>query len=70
VHAFVVVREGRSLDENDIVEHCKSRLASYKKPRKVTFVPQIPRNPSGKILKTKLRELLSTRNENGLRGNS
>jgi len=70
VHAFVVVREGRSLDENEIVEHCKSRLASYKKPRKVTFVPQIPRNPSGKILKTKLRELLSTRNENGLRGNS
>ncbi len=59
VHAFVVVREGRSLNENEVVEHCKARLASYKKPRKVTFVPQIPRNPSGKILKTRLRELVS-----------
>jgi len=70
VHAFVVVRKGWSLNENEVIEHCKARLASYKKPRRVTFLDQIPRNPSGKILKTKLRELVSTRNENWVRGNS
>lgn len=59
VHAFVVVREGHSVDEDTIIEHCKSRLASYKKPRRVTFLKEIPRNPSGKTLKTRLRELCS-----------
>lgn len=58
VHAFVVVRNGWHLREDDVVEHCKAKLASYKKPRKVSFVQEIPRNPSGKILKTKLKELI------------
>jgi fatty-acyl-CoA synthase len=39
-----------------VVEHCREHLASYKKPKVVTFVADIPRNPSGKILKTELRE--------------
>lgn len=57
VHAFLVLREGYSLNQEAVVEYCKKRLAGYKKPRRVTFLEQIPRNPSGKTLKTRLREI-------------
>ena len=57
VRAFVVMQEGAELTEADVVQHCKRNLASYKKPKYVSFVDDIPRNPSGKIVKTKLRQL-------------
>jgi len=57
VRAFVVMQEGAELTETDVIRHCKRNLASYKKPKYVSFVDDIPRNPSGKILKTKLRQL-------------
>jgi len=57
VRAFVVMQEGAELTEADVVQHCKRNLASYKKPKYVSFVDDIPRNPSGKIVKTKLREM-------------
>jgi len=56
VRAFVVIQKGGQLTEEMVVEHCREHLASYKKPKIVTFVEEIPRNPSGKILKTALRE--------------
>jgi fatty-acyl-CoA synthase len=56
VRAFVVIQKGGQLTEEMVVEHCREHLASYKKPKVVTFVADIPRNPSGKILKTELRE--------------
>jgi len=56
VRAFVVTQKGEKLTEAMVVDYCKQRLASYKKPRVVTFVEELPRNPSGKILKTELRE--------------
>jgi len=40
----------------DIIEFCRRHLAAYKCPRTVDFVPEIPRNASGKILKTMLCE--------------
>ena len=55
VCAFVVRRPGSGLDEGQVVEFCKANLASYKKPKRVEFVEQIPRNPSGKVLKVDLR---------------
>jgi len=55
VRAFVVVQKGAELTESDVIEHCKRHLAGYKKPKHVTFIDEIPKNPSGKILKTKLR---------------
>jgi acyl-CoA synthetase (AMP-forming)/AMP-acid ligase II len=55
VRAFVVVRKGASLTAEEVVEYCKAHLASYKKPRSVVFVDSLPRNPSGKVLKTVLR---------------
>ncbi|WP_216828403.1 class I adenylate-forming enzyme family protein [Alkalihalobacterium elongatum] len=55
VKAIVVPKEGVSLTEDDVVTYCDGKLASYKKPKSVDFVSALPRNPSGKILKTELR---------------
>jgi long-chain acyl-CoA synthetase len=56
VKAFVVLRTGQDASEEEIIEHCKKSLASYKKPKSVEFVNELPRNPQGKILKRVLRE--------------
>lgn len=42
--------------EEEIIDFCRQRLADFKRPRSVDFVPEVPRNPSGKLLKRKLRE--------------
>jgi long-chain acyl-CoA synthetase len=56
VHAVVVPRAGSSLDPDELVAFARERLAGYKIPRSVSFVAEIPRNGSGKILKRTLRE--------------
>jgi HIP---CoA ligase len=53
--AYVVLRAGRVLSPEAVVDFCRSRLANYKVPRQVTFVDALPRNPSGKVLKRLLR---------------
>jgi len=53
--AFVVPVDGRAPSEEDVLEHCRRRLAGYKKPSRVVFVAKLPRNAAGKILKRKLR---------------
>ena len=55
VKAFVVPRQGREIDEKEVIDFCKKYLASYKKPTVVALVAAIPRNPSGKALKRLLR---------------
>ena len=57
LRAFIVLRNGEQLDEKSVVEYCREALADYKRPRKVTFLAELPRNPTGKILKHELREL-------------
>lgn len=57
VTAVVVLRQGQSATEADIIAVCRDRLASYKKPRTVRFVDEIPKNVSGKMLKRELRDL-------------
>ena len=52
----VVVREGETLTEAEVLAHCEGKLARYKWPKAVVFLDVIPRNPSGKILKRILRE--------------
>jgi fatty-acyl-CoA synthase len=54
--AFVVLHEGVSLTEEEIQAYVKHNLARYKVPREVSFVDELPRNATGKVLKTKLRE--------------
>lgn len=55
--AFVASDEGAALDQKDIQHFLRKRLADYKVPRKVIQLPALPRNATGKILKTSLRQL-------------
>jgi fatty-acyl-CoA synthase len=52
--AFVVVTEEAEVSEQDLKGHVKAHLAGFKAPREVEFVPELPRNASGKILKREL----------------
>ncbi|HWM35295.1 MAG TPA: AMP-binding protein [Pseudolysinimonas sp.] len=61
VCAFVVLTPGSSLTVDDIIEHSRTRLASYKKPRHVFIVDELPRTPSGKVTKYVLRERFDER---------
>jgi acyl-CoA synthetase (AMP-forming)/AMP-acid ligase II len=56
VKAFVALKEGEMISEQEVIDFCKKYLASYKKPKTVAFIPSIPRNPSGKALKRLLKE--------------
>lgn len=52
----IVTRTDESLDEQSVIEHCRKLLAGYKCPTSVDWMAEIPRNPSGKILKVELRK--------------
>lgn len=54
--ALVVVRDGMSLDEETLLEHCREHLARYKVPRSAIFVEALPHTVSGKVFKPELRE--------------
>jgi fatty-acyl-CoA synthase len=54
--AFVVARPRASVDEQELIAHCRDRLAAFKVPRVVRLVDELPRSPSGKLLKRELRE--------------
>ena len=55
--AFVSANDGAVLEEKTLQRFVKGRLADYKVPRQVVLLPALPRNATGKILKTRLREL-------------
>jgi fatty-acyl-CoA synthase len=57
LRAFVVVRAGHTLTEDEVKEHVRTHLARFKVPRDVTFLDTLPRNPTGKVLKRELRSL-------------
>ncbi|MBB5162143.1 long-chain-fatty-acid--CoA ligase FadD2 [Mycobacterium sp. AZCC_0083] len=57
LRAFVVKAEGASVDEDAIKTYVRDHLARYKVPREVIFLDELPRNPTGKILKRELRDL-------------
>ena len=54
--AFVAAADGVTLEEKALLQFIKQKLADYKVPKKVQFMPALPRNATGKILKTQLRE--------------
>jgi long-chain acyl-CoA synthetase len=56
--AFVSANEGATIDERALQQFIRERLADYKLPRRVISLPALPRNPTGKILKTALREMM------------
>jgi long-chain acyl-CoA synthetase len=55
VVAVVVARPGSELGEQDVIAYCRERLAAYKYPREIRFLDELPKGPSGKILKSALR---------------
>jgi long-chain acyl-CoA synthetase len=55
VKAIVVVGSGRDLSTEAVIAFCKERLAAYKYPRIVEFSDELPKGPTGKILKRELR---------------
>ena len=55
--AFVAPHDGVALEEKALQQFVRNKMADYKVPRKITFMPALPRNATGKILKTKLREM-------------
>jgi long-chain acyl-CoA synthetase len=54
--AFVAPNAGVTLDEKALLQFIRGKLADYKVPRRVVFMPALPRNATGKILKTTLRQ--------------
>jgi fatty-acyl-CoA synthase len=55
LRAFVVLRDGHQLSEAAVKEYVKDNLARYKVPREVVFIDELPRNPTGKVLKRELQ---------------
>jgi len=53
--AYVVLRAGATTTPDEFIEHCRGQLARFKVPKDVMFVDELPRNPSGKVLKRELR---------------
>lgn len=54
-HAYVVLRDGATTTPHDIEIFCEERLARFKVPRLIDFIDELPRTPSGKVLKRELR---------------
>ena len=54
--AFIAAGEGQIIEEKALLQFIRGKLADYKVPKRVVFVPVLPRNAAGKILKTTLRQ--------------
>src|SRR3990170_1596569 len=48
VKAVVALRQGAVATADELIEHCRHQIASYKKPTSIDFIDALPRNPSGK----------------------
>ena len=55
VAAFVTLRPGLTATPDELVTHCRDRLAAFKYPRQLTVLDALPRSPTGKVLKSHLR---------------
>ena len=64
--AFAVLKADASLTLDEMVEFCRDKIAGYKIPRQLEIVDELPRNPSGKILKKILRQPYWENNERGI----
>src|SRR5262249_45819104 len=54
VVAFAALRSGANAEPDELVGHCRERLAAYKYPRRVVIVDELPKSATGKILKSRL----------------
>ena len=56
VKAFVVLKTSETATEQEIIQYCKDRIARFKAPKFVDFIPELPKTGSGKIYKKALRD--------------
>ena len=59
VAAVVVLKAGAKTSEQEVIDYCRARLADFKCPKTVHFVEDIPKGPTGKLLKRELARMLS-----------
>ncbi|MCX7966241.1 MAG: long-chain-fatty-acid--CoA ligase, partial [Syntrophorhabdaceae bacterium] len=59
--AVIVLKDGMTATEEEIIKFCGEHLASYKKPKSVEFWKELPKSPQGKILKKEIREIIKKR---------
>ena len=59
--AFVVPKSGRIIDAVSLEQHCRSRMAAFKRPREIFFVEQLPKTATGKVKRFQLRQQLAER---------
>jgi long-chain acyl-CoA synthetase len=57
VKAYIVIKEGESLTEQEVIDYCGEKLARYKIPKAVEFMEELPKSVIGKVLRRKLREM-------------
>lgn len=57
VKAFVVLRPGEEAAPEEVIDFCRRHIADYKIPARVVFLDELPRNPGGKVIKNRLREM-------------
>ena len=57
VKAFVILKEGKTVTEKELIDFCKKNLAHYKVPRKIGFLKEFPISAAGKILRRELRKM-------------
>ena len=60
VAACVVLEDAAAVTENELIEHCRTRIASYKKPRRVHLFDELPRTGTGKVVKQELKRRLAS----------
>ena len=59
VAAVICVREGHTVTGAEITAFCREEIAGYKRPRRLAFIKELPKNASGKVLKRELRDLIA-----------
>lgn len=66
--AFIVLDSENALSEDQIISYAKEKIASYKCPKTINFIDELPRNPSGKVLRRELRDPFWKDQERGVGG--
>ncbi len=57
VHAMVVLNEGVQVSKKEIIDFCRARMSSFKAPKSLEFLYELPKSPQGKVLKRELRKM-------------
>ena len=57
IKAFVILKEGEKMTDREVIDYCKTKLATYKLPTVVEFAQELPKSNVGKILRKDLRKM-------------